>query len=863
MNPREFCKEREFPLTLALTYSFDPVFFERVVHRDLAVGGSSGVLVVADREQIENALTRPSAPLWHLGRRYVLAPGPSNRRLHAKLVLRLGRSGGLVWIGSGNLTWGGWGGNREVAAAWRVGPGSEDEGGWILPLLREVGQWAASPAATPLLARMHDAGWLTENVGTDRVLLSIRRSLSTQLQDRWRGRRFDEVRVLTGSTDRTGEMLRWAHRVFGIERATIALNPSMASLDQQGIADLPVELRIAPVGHGVLHAKLYHFTGPDGEALVVGSPNCSAAAWLQRPERGGNIELALVHDTVDRAAIGPILELVNEGAKPAGEILPECTPRVTEDESAAEPQSPPHLIDHIAVDADWHVEVAIGPPVSPEAEVTLLVDEREVDLHLDDGVWRGILPESVRPRGALLARVRIGFADDRRVTTAVHWMDVLPDLHSRLGAGDIARKLGELQRQGTSDETLRVLQELAPVAMTLVDDAAAFPDAVLGTRNTTAVPDPHGQSVRRVDPARLIRDLSAERPRDDDPAGVGGSGLGFGGLIDLLLGSVEGEVAEAESTTVEIEPETEEEADESSTSPSDDGKQSKSRTIRSGSSEHVDKIRRAFRKHLDEYLNRLERPQFRESCTATQLVQAVAYALIACAIARKFGWLDEADVRERISRMARLLLHGSDHENRPSLLSATRARYEAEGKNDRYRAIVGNGTLWIALIAAIASVPWPAPFDALRAMLFLRDMHRADDLVANASNDRISALARRYSAGEAVERIKTIALPAVLAIEQLETAVVDRKDPLKRRQKAKPPNVEMHDLLYWNDRWMIARGPARDDKADLFDVMDDRNVTVRYPDFTVVVRAAAEASPDIARALAAFNAALVRVAVPN
>jgi len=34
--------------------------------------------------------------------------------------------GGRIWVGSGNLTYTGWGGNQEVATAWPIGPGAED-----------------------------------------------------------------------------------------------------------------------------------------------------------------------------------------------------------------------------------------------------------------------------------------------------------------------------------------------------------------------------------------------------------------------------------------------------------------------------------------------------------------------------------------------------------------------------------------------------------------------------------------------------------------------------------------------------------------------------------------------------------------
>ena len=46
----------------------------------------------------------------------------------------------------------------------------------------------------------------------------------------------------------------------------------------------------------LLHAKFYWFEGEQGTSAVFGSANCSAAAWLLSPDRGGNVETILCFD---------------------------------------------------------------------------------------------------------------------------------------------------------------------------------------------------------------------------------------------------------------------------------------------------------------------------------------------------------------------------------------------------------------------------------------------------------------------------------------------------------------------------------------------------------------------------------------
>lgn len=89
MNPREFAREPGYDLTFALTYSFDPMFFENVVLHDLRVGGSGSIVVIGDPHEVDGAIANSQLALEHLGRRYMLSPAThSNGAFHPKLSRR-------------------------------------------------------------------------------------------------------------------------------------------------------------------------------------------------------------------------------------------------------------------------------------------------------------------------------------------------------------------------------------------------------------------------------------------------------------------------------------------------------------------------------------------------------------------------------------------------------------------------------------------------------------------------------------------------------------------------------------------------------------------------------------------------------
>ena len=86
MNPRNFCRERTFHKTLLLTYSFDPIFFEQIILPDLWAGRSGDILVLGDQGQLEEAVSVRAGQLWHLGKRYLLAPARHAGALSVKPV---------------------------------------------------------------------------------------------------------------------------------------------------------------------------------------------------------------------------------------------------------------------------------------------------------------------------------------------------------------------------------------------------------------------------------------------------------------------------------------------------------------------------------------------------------------------------------------------------------------------------------------------------------------------------------------------------------------------------------------------------------------------------------------------------------
>ena len=246
MNPRSFCREQSYHKALLLTYSFDPVFFEQVILSDLWVGRSSDILVLADASQLESAMAQCSGQLWHLGKRYLLSSVNHASAFHPKVFLRLGPDHGLIMIGTGNLTSSGWGGNQELGAAWKFGPRYDDNGSWLFSFLDRLAPFCEDELQRDFILRAKDLPWVSpidsESAPTSVIFSQPEVTLASQLADRWQGLQFEELRLLTGSTDDSGQFLRWAHTEFGVQRATVCCTESSISFVSEKLADLTQQM---------------------------------------------------------------------------------------------------------------------------------------------------------------------------------------------------------------------------------------------------------------------------------------------------------------------------------------------------------------------------------------------------------------------------------------------------------------------------------------------------------------------------------------------------------------------------------------------------------------------------------------------
>ncbi len=672
-HPRTFLTRRGFDDALLLSWSLDPVFFETMHLPLLRDGRAARVLVLADQSQLDARWPQlvdqvRAGRVRELGRGYGAEGVSVERHFHAKLWLRTSDKGGMVLVGSGNLTGMGWSGQRELASGWEVGPDHADRGGWLRPLLQDLAARVGGRGARDQLARVLGLPWIPASPApAPPVLWSGRVALSTQLAERWSGRRFQRLVMLTGSTDDRGAMLKWAHDAFGVTEATVILTPDRAAFLPARLASLPLTVRIAPFSDGrrPLHAKLLWLEGPDGPAVAFGSANCSASAWL--PARGGppSFELVAVIDHPDPNAFEDLLLDRLQAADPQ-DVLPERKP--------VDPTPPPpsdgglRLLFAEYDRARREVRVGLSPDPEEGARVCLRGGDHAWALTPSDGCWTGAVGELEWPA---LVHVEVVRGSGAECSSGLWLTDVF-------GLRDGARQrawrgaLEGLRLEGDADGQRSAVQDLRRLSAALFQVAGAPTER----RGTARAKPSSSRSAPPLDPARLAS-VHLEGLVGEFQPYLLRQGLSITGILRAIF--------QVAPPSEDPEP-----GDEP---PGDRG-------AGSAIALHPDQVKRLARA-LDQHLGKMEEEAWIQGCSPKQLADAAAFPLALALLGLESEWLP--------MELAGVWIRGVLERIRPGgPLARAWQRLRTE-PGAEVEALLGDGQLLSTALVATAVTAWESP----------------------------------------------------------------------------------------------------------------------------------------------------------
>jgi len=682
-----------------------------------------------------------------------------------------------------------------------IGPDHPDKGGWLHQFLDDVLAWCHGDLERDAVRRIKDVPWLSltpaASIEASPVLHSRQTSsLGSELARRWAGRRFDEVKILTGSTDESGAFLRWANATFGVTRATVALTPSSASFIPERLADLPLELRlVAAPPERPLHAKLYWFDGADGPAATMGSANCSASAWLVAPESGGNIEAVVVYDQPDAEGFEAALKLWAAPGQTPAEIL---TPRSTHD---TEPpaQHQPFVLKSLQWDnlsRCLHADIVPTPDLS--AIVELLLGGRRVPMSRSPesaGHWTCALIDGL-DAATVFASVVVTIGADTWAA-GPRWVDDVASLEHASQAARLLEPFKGLDRNGSSAEQRQMLDELQEVAQALFNDTSSFRDPTFGGTDRKTKGDAPSAPVN---PNDLIVHLEESHDSLPHLGSARPGSLSLTGILRLLF---EAETEDgSKPAAAEDEDIDEGRVPDGSAKPKKTNKKEHPEEAAEGPPIEA-RFRERLAAQINTFLTEMSASDFSKRCTATQMVQAVSFPLAVALRGQRRGWVT-AELAEKWALEIFSILFRSRGAGSGGLLSVVEQRYAHNGKRDTFDDVVGDGTLWLVLVATLGGANWHGVGTEIDKAVALREVFAAPQLLASAQPARITGLLGKIRIEDARSYVAHVAPTVSRLLFEIEGTLLPVWESEMRGQEERGITHKLGDLL-WREKvgWAV------------------------------------------------------------
>ena len=296
---------------IILTHNIDFVFLQTLALAAFRKCGHPTITVFADAQCAAESFAHQAPVLDGLGVRYrvvpvAMAPG---FRFHPKAVLLSGEKDGTLFVGSGNLTFGGW---RENAEVWMRFDSATDGPSVFTEFRRYTDKILARvPLPDAVSAELAEAfdpktrRWFSGDDSANPATLLGRAGDGPALLDAMLaalgGGVVDELVICSPYFDAEGAAVRALLEQTKASRATVLCQPSGSTLTRQGFDGIRERARVEQVSYehvssdgkprtAFIHAKFYGFLQGDQAMVFAGSANCSRAA-LTIGAAYGNAEL--------------------------------------------------------------------------------------------------------------------------------------------------------------------------------------------------------------------------------------------------------------------------------------------------------------------------------------------------------------------------------------------------------------------------------------------------------------------------------------------------------------------------------------------------------------------------------------------
>lgn len=306
-------KEKNVTDVIILTHNIDYIFIQTVVLKYLKKCGNPSLTIFADASCAQESFDNQKLVISGLGQRYRVVPihlKRSHDRFHPKAVLLSGENKASLYVGSGNLTFGGW---RQNAEIWNQYDTDMDGTGVIHAFKNYLGgilnRLPKMPNIEKAIADAYDTktkSW-TDSLDEPAGLLSrinTKKSLLDQMKEHTEPG-CKRLIIQSPYFDKQGKTIQQLNKLFSPQKIEVMAQSKYSALTEEIMENLPSNAKVISTdfihdtGNGskkaFIHAKFYAFQYSNKVVVFSGSANCSQAALAMPDTILGNAELMSIH----------------------------------------------------------------------------------------------------------------------------------------------------------------------------------------------------------------------------------------------------------------------------------------------------------------------------------------------------------------------------------------------------------------------------------------------------------------------------------------------------------------------------------------------------------------------------------------
>jgi len=429
------------------------------------------------------------------------------------------------------------------------------------------------------------------------------------------------------------------------------------------------------------------------------------------------------------------------------------------------------------------LDAILNPPPSATATVELLLSGKHIEMVASQpeiGSWICNISEGLG-NVTVFASIRISL-NGQQSTTLPRWIDDLVNLEHASQFARLTQPFRDLDRSTTSNEQRAMLVDLQEVARTLFHETASFRDPSFGSyRQEKAKAE---ESSVPINPQDLVLHLEDRHDplRHLGPAHA--ETLSITGILRLLFEPKEDHPAKVAAG---------------------DGKINKGQgPIETQKSDPIpieDRFRTRLGQQISDFLAELSSSKFAKHCSATQMVQAVSFPLAVALRGRGRGWVSNEQSEKWGLEIFSILFRRTA---KAGLLFEVEERYVENGHLDTFHEVVGDGTLWVVLVATLGNAQWQGVGTDIDKAVALREVFNAKQLLASASQNHIASLLGRIRIDNAGKYVSEVAPKVSGLFDQIEALLRPIWEEELHDQVARQIKHKVGDLM-WRDNsgWAI------------------------------------------------------------